>query len=93
MNRIAMFCGDGLPVSGLLTIFRNVIDLGRATNVVSGTISADLGFSWRPDKPAFYPSGPATGGYPEWLEVSSALPAGDPDVLAAEWLNLRSCVA
>jgi len=93
MNRIAMVCGDGLPVSGLLTIFRNVIDLGRDMNVVSGTISADLGFSWRPDKPAFYPSGPATGGYPEWLEVSDARPAGDPDVLAAEWLNLRSCVA
>src|SRR5258707_307265 len=28
-----------------------------------------------------------------WLAVSDALPAGDPDVLAAEWLNLRSLVA
>jgi len=93
MNRIAMACGDGLPVSGLLTIFRNVIDLGRDMNVVDGTNSADLGFSWRPDKPAFYPSGPATEGYPDWLAVSDALPAGDPDVLAAEWLNLRSFVA
>jgi glycosyltransferase involved in cell wall biosynthesis len=93
MNRMAMVCGDGLPVSGLLTIFRNVIDLARDMNVAGGTIPADLGFSWRPDKPAFYPSGPAAGGYPDWLKVSDALPAGDPDVLAAEWLSLRSLVA
>jgi hypothetical protein len=93
MSNLAMVCGDGLPVSGLLTIFRNIIDLGREMNVIDGTISADLGFSWRPDKPTFYPSGPATGGYPAWLAVTAAVPAGDPEASAGEWLSLRSSVA
>jgi hypothetical protein len=93
LTRMALVCGDGLPVSGLLTIFRNFIGLGRETGLVTGTITADLGYSWRPDKPSYYPRGLAEGGYPPWLNVVNTLPAGDPTALADEWLAIRAAVA
>jgi len=91
--RIAYISGDGLAVSGVLTIFRNVTELAHDLGLVEYPVSADLGYSWRPDKAPFYPDGAAGTGYPDWLEVSSAVPAGDRPGLAGEWLALRSDIA
>ncbi|MGC4806831.1 hypothetical protein [Micromonospora sp. DT233] len=101
--RLAMISGDGLPVSGLLTTFRNVVELARDDGLLELPVPADLGYSWRPDKPTFYPAGAGAHGYPDWLRVTSAVPvpdapAGTPpgpdaDDVAGEWLALRSAVA
>jgi glycosyltransferase involved in cell wall biosynthesis len=91
--RMAMISGDGLPVSGLLTIFRNVLDLARRMDVVDLPVTADLGYSWRPDKAAFYPAGDGLAGYPDWMHVASAAPVADRSGVAAEWLSLRASVA
>lgn len=91
--RMAYISGDGLAVSGVLTIFRNVVELAHDLGVVEYPVSTDLGFSWRPDKAPFYPDGAAGTGYPQWMRVSSAVPAGRQPELAAEWLALRSDIA
>ncbi|WP_432158512.1 hypothetical protein [Streptomyces sp. bgisy153] len=89
--RVALVCGDGLPVSGLLTIFRNIVDLVRTEcGGIELPITADLGYSWRPDKAVFYPAGAPGLGYPQWLEVTDATPVPDRPGLAEEWLGLRS---
>jgi glycosyltransferase involved in cell wall biosynthesis len=91
--RMAYISGDGLAVSGVLTIFRNVAELGHDLGAVEYPVTADLGYSWRPDKAPFYPDGAAGTGYPDWLRVSSAVPAGRAPGLADEWLALRSDIA
>jgi hypothetical protein len=91
--RMAYISGDGLAVSGVLTIFRNVAELAHDLGVVEYPVSADFGYSWRPDKAPFYPDGAAGTGYPDWLEVSGAVPAGHQPGLAGEWLALRSDIA
>ncbi|SOD61362.1 Glycosyltransferase involved in cell wall bisynthesis [Streptomyces zhaozhouensis] len=87
-----MVSGDGLPVSGLLTVLRNVVHLGREMGVVESPITADLGYSWRPDKPACYPRGLPDSRYPDFLRVRKDTPAAS-DGLAAELLALREEVA
>ncbi|MEU5691858.1 hypothetical protein [Actinosynnema sp. NPDC020468] len=84
--RWALISGDGLPVSGLLTVFRNVVD--RAAGAIDFPVGADLGYSWRPDKPAFFPRGPRDARYPDWLRVRDDVP-----VLTKEWGDLRVEVA
>lgn len=84
--KLALVCGDGLPVSGLLTVFRNVIGLLPKPSVLELPIPADLGYSWRPDKPGFFPSGADSLIYPDWLAISRAVPieqAGFADELTA----------
>jgi ectoine hydroxylase-related dioxygenase (phytanoyl-CoA dioxygenase family) len=90
--RLALVSGDGLPVSGLLSVFRNVVQLGCDLGVLELPIPVDLGYSWRPDKPGFYPFGEKAGIYPDWFDVSCAAPAGGAE-LADEWLSLRREVA
>jgi hypothetical protein len=68
--RVGVICGDGLPVSGLLTIFRNLIDLGQSMGMLEFPVPADLGFSWRPDKRAGFPGGCGLSEYPPWLRVA-----------------------
>jgi hypothetical protein len=73
--RWAVLSCDGLPVSGLLTVLRNVLELGFRENLIEPPVAADLGFSWRPDKWEFFPRGGSSGHYPDWLEVSDWAPA------------------
>jgi glycosyltransferase involved in cell wall biosynthesis len=92
--RWALISGDGLPVSGLLTIFRNVVDRARAAGTLALPISADLGYSWRPDKGQFFPRGLPGAQYPEWLQVSDAVPVPlERDELMAEMGAIRAAVA
>jgi hypothetical protein len=92
--RWALISGDGLPVSGLLTIFRNVVGQARDQNLLTLPVTADLGYSWRPDKPGFFPFGPSGDPYPDWLDVSSVTPLTEPkDHLAAEFAAIRRAVA
>lgn len=67
----AIISGDGLPTSGLLTIFRNIAEIAIKNNKIINEIPADLGFSWRPDKKHFFPYGSAESHYPTWMNVSS----------------------
>lgn len=90
--KLAVISGDGLPVSGLLTVFRNVVAVGTGLGVLDLPIAADLGYSWRPDKPTFYPDGRDAAGYPDWLSVRTETPAAAPD-LADRWVALREAVA
>ena len=75
---IAVVCGDGLPISGLLTTFRNVVDIVKSSGVspalIKFPLSADLGYSWRPDKASFFPRGPENPFYPSWLTVLDSTP-------------------
>lgn len=68
--RVGLVSGDGLSVSGLLTIFRNVAEIGRAMGMLEVPIPTDLGFSWRPDKPALFPSGDAAMTNPDWMLIA-----------------------
>ncbi|MFE3193866.1 hypothetical protein ACFXHA_33030 [Nocardia sp. NPDC059240] len=92
--RIGLVSGDGLPVSGLLTVFRNVLDLGRELGVVDGPVPADLGYSWRPDKKRFFPAGSPGAVVPPWLTVAAnpAVAHLDPIWLAAEIDEIRRAV-
>ncbi|XKK38674.1 hypothetical protein HFP72_30065 [Nocardiopsis sp. ARC36] len=92
MVKIALVCGDGLPVSGLLTVFRNVVTRFHGRPDPHEPVPADLGYSWRPDKPAFFPDGAGADCYPPWLRVSRARPCAGPD-LAGELLDVRRQVA
>ncbi|MFC4494839.1 glycosyltransferase [Streptomyces ovatisporus] len=93
--RIGLVSGDGLPVSGLLTIFRNVVDLGREMGLVDLPVVADLGYTWRPDKPAFFPHGAPAGGTPDWMTVESARRDDGADLTSAgaELTEVRDLVA
>src|SRR5690349_7636777 len=77
--RWALVSGDGLPVSGLLTIFRNVVDRAGAAELLEYPVTADLGYSWRADKAGFFPKGLPGAEYPDWLQVSDAVPVTDED--------------
>jgi len=72
--RLAVVCCDGVPASGLLTVLRNVVERGIALELVEPEVYADLGYSWRPDKPRYFPAGPAEAGYPSWMRVSTETP-------------------
>ncbi len=72
--KLALVSGDGLPVSGLLTIFRNVVEPELAAGRIDAPVAADLGYSWRPDKEYFFPAGRPGSGYPAWMTVSDAVP-------------------
>ena len=65
--KIGLISGDGLPVSGLLTVFRNVFHLGQSMGLFDDVVVADLGYSWRSDKARFFPNGPNPYRYPPWL--------------------------
>ncbi|MCP2168246.1 glycosyltransferase family protein [Goodfellowiella coeruleoviolacea] len=91
--RLGVVSGDGLPVSGLLTIFRNVRELGVRHGLVDPSVPADLGYSWRPDKGRFYPGGAVVDGYPDWLRVITTPPTTDPAGLRHEWERIRTAVA
>ncbi|WP_174851184.1 glycosyltransferase family 4 protein [Yersinia artesiana] len=67
----AIISGDGLPTSGLLTVFRNVAEIAIKNNIIINEIPTDLGFSWRPDKVKFFPHGNPDSHYPTWMKVSS----------------------
>lgn len=82
--KLALVSGDGLPVSGLLTIFRNVIDAELDSGQLELPVVADLGYSWRPDKEYFFPAGRPDSGYPEWMSVSDVVPV---DLDAAELMR------
>ena len=95
--RIGVICGDGLPVSGLLTTFRSAFSLGRDLGVLEpdATVPTDLGFSWRPDKPAFFPGGRSDILTPEWMQLTDWRPDEyiDADQLAADLTAIREDVA
>ena len=94
--RIGVISGDGVPVSGLLTIFRNVVDLGRDLGLVDDEpVPAELGYSWRPDKPGYFPAGPPDPEGPEFLVHLSVSPPEPEDTAgaAAEWTAIRMAVA
>jgi hypothetical protein len=91
--RVAVVCGDGVPVSGLLTVMRNVVEMGISEGTVAPHVSADLGFGWRPDKPKFYPSGVARAGYPSWLEVTNIHPVLDPAAAGTRLTAIRDDIA
>lgn len=92
--KLALVSGDGLPVSGLLTIFRNVVEAGFANESLELPVVADLGFSWRPDKKRFFPRGSSDITYPDWMSVSTAVPVGTGRAdLLRELAEIRSAVA
>lgn len=68
--RLGVVSGDGLPVSGLLTETRNVVDLALRIGEVALPIPADLGYSWRPDKGDFFPDGAAAASGDTLFEVA-----------------------
>lgn len=92
--RLAVVSGDGLPVSGLLTELRNVLDLAGTLADVCLPVPTELGYGWRPDKPGFFPDGAEAppDGMP--LEVAELdLGSRRPDELAEELLAIRRLVA
>ncbi|MER8072303.1 hypothetical protein ABTZ59_28835 [Streptomyces sp. NPDC094034] len=92
--KLALVSGDGLPVSGLLTIFRNVIESELPSGSLELPVVADLGFSWRPDKKHFFPRGSEDSGYPGWMSVSTAVPLGTGRAeLMRELTRIRAAVA
>ncbi|MFJ4922005.1 hypothetical protein [Streptomyces sp. NPDC088725] len=92
--KLALVSGDGLPVSGLLTIFRNVIEAELDSGELELPMAADLGFSWRPDKEHFFPRGRPDSGYPEWMSVSDAVPVDlDGAELMRQLTDIRAGVA
>ena len=92
--RWAVLCCDGLPVSGLLTVLRNLLELGFREQLIEPPVAADLGFSWRPDKWEFFPRGGNSGHYPDWLEVSDWAPAEwSREELATRLTGIRDDVA
>ncbi|MEU2728577.1 hypothetical protein ACIRA2_19210 [Streptomyces griseoviridis] len=92
--KLALVSGDGLPVSGLLTIFRNVVEAEIPNGTLELPVVADLGFSWRPDKQNFFPRGCGDLGYPEWMSVRTAVPVdASRGELEAELARIRTAVA
>lgn len=78
-----------------MTVFRNVIDMGRQQGLVDLPVPADLGFSWRPDKPNFFPSGGEGLATPPWMEVAEfrIVDSVDASGLAEEFDAIRAGVA
>lgn len=91
--RIGLVSGDGLPVSGLLTVFRNVLNLGVGMGIVDPYVPADLGFSWRPDKPSFFPDGQGEIHAPSWMQVAPHYIRADSRELALALTRLRNGIA
>ncbi|MEV0156323.1 glycosyltransferase [Micromonospora sp. NPDC050686] len=92
--RLALVCGDGLAVSGLLTIFRNVVEAELQNDQLELPIIADLGFSWRPDKKHFFPDGGESVSYPHWMIVNNAVPLTEArSDVARELTEIRRAVA
>ncbi|WP_330172395.1 hypothetical protein OG875_01600 [Streptomyces sp. NBC_01498] len=92
--KLALISGDGLPVSGLLTIFRNVIESELGNGSLELPVVADLGFSWRPDKQHFFPRGSEQCVYPDWMSTSDAVPVGTGRAeLMRELTEIRGAVA
>lgn len=92
---VAFVSADGLPVSGFMTVLRNVIDIGVSMGCVNRDILADFGYSWRPDKPSFFSKGDDSVPQPEWLieAAPASLPGIDPDELASRLTRIRRHVA
>lgn len=88
-----MVCGDGIPVSGLLTVFRNVVELGIELGYVDGPVPVNFGYSWRPDKSSYYPYGPTDPHLPEWMTPALAPPIDDFEEQGVELLSIRRAVA
>uniref|UniRef100_UPI000361503D hypothetical protein n=1 Tax=Actinoalloteichus spitiensis TaxID=252394 RepID=UPI000361503D len=94
MMRWGLVSGDGLPVSGLLTVFRNVVDHAVDDGVLHTPVAADLGYSWRADKADHFPRGLAGSRYPHWLTVTDAVPVKwERTRLMAELTDIRLAVA
>ncbi|WP_422646865.1 hypothetical protein [Actinoalloteichus caeruleus] len=94
MMRWGLVSGDGLPVSGLLTVFRNVVDHAVDDGVLHTPVAADLGYSWRADKADYFPRGMAGSRYPHWLTVTDAVPVDQERTsLMAELTEIRLAVA
>lgn len=92
--KLALISGDGLPVSGLLTIFRNVIASELEKGSLELPVVADLGYSWRPDKKHFFPQGSEDCVYPDWMSTSEAVPVGSGRAeLMRELTEIRAAVA
>lgn len=90
----ALISGDGLPTSGLLTIFRNVVEIAMRKNIIFDQIPTDLGFSWRPDKVNFFPYGSQDSHYPTWMKVNSIHQYSTySENFNAQFINIRSKVA
>jgi hypothetical protein len=68
--RTALVSGDGLPTSGLLTVFRNVLEAGRDLGLVDGEVPTDLGYAWRPDKEEYFPAGGARPVHSPWMRMT-----------------------
>ena len=92
--KIGLISGDGLAVSGLLTVFRNVYHLGRSMGLFDDVVVADLGYSWRSDKARFFPNGPSSYRYPPWLRptINNSIDGLDWAALSAELEDIRRCV-
>ncbi|WP_079132240.1 hypothetical protein [Streptomyces nanshensis] len=93
--RIALVSGDGLPTSGLLTVFRNVLQVGRDLELVELPVATDLGYAWRPDKAEYYPVGGARDARSGWMRAAPRrVRDGLSDAArAAELIALRDGVA
>jgi glycosyltransferase involved in cell wall biosynthesis len=93
---LAVVCGDGLPISGLLTTLRSAIELVHSNplcpQVISSPINIDFGFSWRPDKAAFFPNGPQNMVLPDLFRVSKAVPV-QYEGYAEDLLEIRKEIA
>lgn len=90
----ALISGDGLPTSGLLTIFRNVVEIAIRKNIIFDVIPTDLGFSWRPDKVNFFPYGSQDSHYPTWMKVNSIHQYSTcSEDFSSQFINIRSKVA
>ena len=93
--KIGLVSGDGLPVSGLLTVFRNVFHLGQSMKLFDDVVVADLGYSWRSDKARFFPNGPNPHRYPPWLRptINSSIAGLNRAELSDELEDIRRRVA
>ncbi len=90
--KIGVVSGDGLAVSGLLTTLRSVVTLGVADGILDLPVAIEFGFSWRPDKSAYYPAGPDMLTCPAWLAVDLAVPFDDATEAALEFSATREGV-
>lgn len=62
--------GDGFLISGLLIIFRNVVEMVIKNNMIIYEIFVDLGFLWWLDKVNFFFYGNLELYYFIWMKVS-----------------------
>ncbi len=92
--KIGLISGDGLPVSGLLTVFRSIFYIGRSMGIFDDTVVADLGYSWRSDKKRFFPNGPDSYRYPQWLKpmINDSITRSNSNMLSTELEDIRRCV-